>query len=353
MTASRSPGSWLVTGGAGFIGSNFSRYLLQTSDHHVVVLDKLEYSGRRESLRDLEDHPRFHFLRGDICSPETVEEVIRRHGVDTIVNFAAHSHVDRSILDPGAFVLTDVYGTFVLLDAARRLDVERFHQIGTDEVYGQLLEGRAMEEDRLQPRSPYSASKGGADLLVHAYAETYGLYTTITRCGNNLGPYQYPEKVVPLFITNALEDLPLPLYGDGRQRRDRLYVRDHCAAIRLVIERGQPGEIYNVSTEVEPTNLEIARRILDLLGKPHELILPVEDRPGHDFRYAMDTSKVRALGWRPDYDLERGLEATVRWYVDNQWWWRPIRASAEFRRYYQRLYGERLRRALHRQSPSG
>lgn len=343
--------NWLVTGGAGFIGSNFVHHLLETSDHEtsdhrVVVYDKLEYSANLANLRGLEDDPRYAFVRGDICDPSGVEDVIRRHEIEVIVNFAAHTHVDRSILEPGAFVLTDVYGTFVLLDAARRLGVEHYHQIGTDEVYGQVLSGRALEDDRLRPRSPYSASKGGGDLLVHAYAVTYGLRTTVTRCGNNIGPHQYPEKVVPLFITNALDDLPLPLYGDGQQRRDRLFVRDHCTAIVRVIEAGQPGETYNVSTEVEPTNLEVAQRILDLLGKPHHLIQPIEDRPGHDFRYAMDTSKVRALGWQPHYDLERALEATVRWYIDNDWWWRPIRESGEFKRFYERLYGERLRKAF-------
>ncbi len=334
----------LVTGGAGFIGCNFVRHLLHTYPHYrVVVYDKLTYAGRLENLQDVaEAFPdRYAFVRGDICDKERVEETIRRYDIDTIVNFAAESHVDRSILDPDAFIRTDVYGTYVLLEAARAFGNLRYHQISTDEVYGHI-EGdyRSKETDPLRPRSPYAASKAAGDHLVHAYYVTYGLPVTITRGANNIGPYQYPEKVVPLFVTNALNDMPLPVYGDGRQMRDYQYVMDHCEGIDLVLHKGQIGEVYNIGTGQEMTNLEMVEILLDELGKPRSLIQHVEDRLGHDRRYSMDVSKIRALGWEPKHTPEQAIRKTVRWYVENRWWWEPIR-SGEFQEYYQRVYGNR------------
>ncbi|MCC9077067.1 dTDP-glucose 4,6-dehydratase [Litorilinea aerophila] len=334
----------LVTGGAGFIGCNFVRMLLDRHpDYCVIVYDKLTYAGRLENLQDVaERHPdRYTFVRGDICDAELVESVVREHDVDTIVNFAAETHVDRSILNPDAFIQTDVYGTFVLLEVARRCGNLRYHQISTDEVYGHIEgEHRSRETDCMAPRSPYAASKAGADHLVQAYHITYGLPTTISRGANNIGPYQYPEKVVPLFITNALNDMPLPVYGDGQQRRDYQYVLDHCTAIDLILEKGVPGETYNVGTGQEMTNLEMVEILLDELGKPRSLIQHVEDRLGHDRRYCLDVSKIISLGWQPTYSHEEAIRTTVRWYVDNRWWWEPIR-SGEFREYYQRVYGNR------------
>ena len=334
----------MVTGGAGFIGSNFVRYLLeQHDDTRVVVYDKLTYAGRRENLHDVAERfgKRYAFVQGDICDAAAVEQAVRDDAVDTIVNFAAESHVDRSILDPDAFIKTDVYGTYVLLEAARKAGNLRYHQISTDEVYGHIHgDHRSRETDGLAPRSPYAASKASADHLVNAYYITYGLPTTITRGANNIGPYQYPEKVVPLFVTNALEGQPLPVYGDGLQRRDWQYVLDHCAAIDLVLHRGTLGETYNVGTGSEITNLEMVHILLDELGKPAHLIRHVEDRLGHDRRYCMDVSKLMALGWEPDYTHEQAIRATARWYVANRWWWEPIR-SGEFKEYYRRVYGER------------
>ncbi|GAP62330.1 dTDP-glucose 4,6-dehydratase [Ardenticatena maritima] len=332
----------LVTGGAGFIGCNFVRHMLNKyDDYRIVVFDKLTYAGRLENLHDVMDHPRFAFVRGDICDAEAVERTIREYDIDTIVNFAAETHVDRSIMNPGAFVQTDVIGTYTLLEAARKFGLERYHQISTDEVYGHVEgEHRATEDDPVRPRSPYSASKTGADLLVHAYYITYGLPITITRGANNIGPYQYPEKVVPLFTTNALQDRPLPVYGDGRQMRDYHYVMDHCEAIDLVLHKGEIGEIYNVGTGQEIENLRMVEIILDELGKPRSLIQHVEDRAGHDRRYAMDISKIRALGWEPRHTPEEAIRKTVRWYVENEWWWRAIRDEA-FERYYQEQYGKR------------
>ncbi len=332
----------LVTGGAGFIGSNFTRYMLEHyPDLKVVVYDKLTYAGNLDNLKDVAERfgGRYAFVHADICDAPRVEAAIREHDIDTIVNFAAESHVDRSILDADAFIQTDVYGTYVLLEAARKFGL-RLHHVSTDEVYGEVPVGRSKEDDPLKPRSPYAASKAGADLLIHAYHVTHGVQATITRGSNNIGPYQYPEKVVPLFITNAIDDLPLPLYGDGRQQRDYQYVLDHCEAIDLVLRKGQPGEIYNVGTGVETRNIDMARMILDLLGKPHSLIQHVEDRPGHDRRYALDTSKLQALGWTSRHTFEEALEKTVRWYVENEWWWRKIK-SGEYWEYYRRQYGQR------------
>lgn len=332
----------LVTGGAGFIGSNFVHYMLeQYSDYRVVVFDKLTYAGRRENLERVAANPRFHFVHGDICDMQAVRAAVHTHNIDTIINFAAETHVDRSIMTPDAVVTTNVNGTWVLLEIAREQQLERFHQISTDEVYGAIpAPRRSREGDPLEPRSPYSASKAGAEHLVYAYFVTYGLPVTTTRGSNNIGPYHYPEKAVPLFTTNAIDNLPLPIYGDGLQVRDYQYVLDHCEAIDVVLHRGQLGEVYNVGTEVETPNIEMAHKILDLLGKPHSLIEHVVDRAGHDRRYALDCTRLRALGWRSRHSFDEALERTVRWYVDNEDWWRPIK-SGEYLEYYRKQYVER------------
>ncbi len=330
----------LVTGGAGFIGSNLARYWLDRyPDNRTIVFDKLTYAGNLDNLRDLEKNPRYAFVLGDICDAPAVERAVREYQIDTIINLAAETHVDRSILDADAFIRTDVYGTYVLLEAARKFGL-RYHQVGTDEVYGWVEQGSSTEQDRLLPRSPYSASKAGADLLIYSYWITHQVPVTLTRGANNIGPFQYPEKVVPLFITNALDGLALPVYGDGRQMRDYQYVLDHCEAIDLVLHRGQLGEIYNVGTGREILNLDMAHLILKLLGKPESLLHHVADRPGHDRRYALDVSKLRALGWEPAHTFEEALETTVRWYVDNEWWWRKIK-SGEYRQYYRQQYAAR------------
>ncbi len=330
----------LVTGGAGFIGSNFARYMLKKYPaYRIVVYDKLTYAGNLDNLRDLEANPHYAFVRGDICDATAVEGAVRAHAIDTIINFAAETHVDRSIMDPDAFIQTDVYGTYVLLEAAKKFGL-RYHQVGTDEVYGWVAEGSSKEDDRLLPRSPYSASKAGADLLIYAYNVTYGVPVTLTRGANNIGPYQYPEKAVPLFVTNAIDNLPIPLYGDGKQMRDYQFVLDHCEAIDLVAHHGTLGEVYNVGTGIETHNIDMARLILKLLGKPESLIQHVPDRPGHDRRYALDVSKLRALGWQPTHNFEQGLEKTVKWYVENEWWWRKIK-TGEYREYYKKMYEER------------
>jgi dTDP-glucose 4,6-dehydratase len=310
-------------------------------DCHILVFDKLTYAGNLDNLLDLDDDPRFRFVKGDICDAEAVAEAIQIGHIDTIVNFAAESHVDRSIMDPDAFIKTDVYGTYVLLEAARRFGLERYHQVSTDEVYGHIPgDRRSLEGDPVAPRSPYAASKASGDLMTIAYHVTYKLPVTITRGANNIGPYQYPEKVVPLFVTNALDDQPMPVYGDGRQRRDYQYVIDHCEAIDLVLRRGEVGEIYNVGTGGEMENLAMIEILLDELGKPRSLIQHVEDRPGHDRRYCLNVDKLKALGWQPRHSHEEAIRATVRWYVANQWWWRKIK-SGEFKEYYRQLYGER------------
>ncbi len=332
----------MITGGAGFIGSNFARHMLgQSGVERVLIFDKLTYAGNLDNLRDLSGDPCYSFTQGDICDAGAVAAAIRQHDIDTIVNFAAETHVNRSIMDPDAFIQTDVYGTYVLLEAARRFKLERFHQISTDEVYGHI-EGtyRSLETDPLAPRSPYAASKASGDLLALAYYITYGLPVTITRGANNIGPYQYPEKVVPLFATNSLDGLPLPVYGDGQQRRDYQYVLDHCEAIALVLKRGVPGDVYNVGTGAEMTNLEMVQILLDELGKPASLIQHVEDRPGHDRRYCLNVDKIKALGWEPRYSHEAAIRATARWYAQNEWWWRKIK-SGDFKEYYERLYGQR------------
>ncbi len=341
----------LITGGAGFIGSNFVRYILNKyPDYETIVYDILNYRGNLENLRDVADEPRYHFVRGDICDAAAVGAAIRDYGVDTIVNFAAYTHVDRSIMDPDAFVRTDVYGTYVLLEAARAFGLERMHQISTDEVYGEVLTGSSVETDPIQPRSPYAASKAGGDLLVRAYHTTYNLPVTLTRGANNIGPYQYPENFLPLFITNAIDDEPLPLYGDGRQVRPYQYVLDHIEAIDLVLQRGTPGEAYNVGPDHEADNLSTAQLLLDRLGKPYSLIRHVADRPGHDRRYSMNSGKVKALGWSARHTLEQAVAKTVDWYLHNEWWWRKIK-SGEYSEYYRQWYAQRLAESTPLQTP--
>ncbi|MDT8305990.1 MAG: dTDP-glucose 4,6-dehydratase [Anaerolineae bacterium] len=336
----------MVTGGAGFIGSNFVTYLLQKyPDYRVVVYDKLTYAGNLDNLLEVSDDPRYHFVRGDICDPEPVAATIEQFDVDTIVNFAAETHVDRSIMDPDAFIRTDVYGTYVLLEAARRYGLERYHQISTDEVYGHIPEGQSsLETDPLVPRSPYAASKASGDLMVNAYFVTYGLPVTLSRGSNNIGPYQYPEKVVPLFTTNALEHEPLPVYGDGRQKREYQYVLDHCEAVDLILHQGELGEVYNIGTGEAMENLHMVEVLLDELDRPRSLIRHVRDRPGHDRRYSLNIDKIRALGWQPRHTPEEAIRKTVAWYRDNEWWWRKIK-SGEFREYYEAQYGNRLQEA--------
>lgn len=317
----------LVTGGAGFIGSNFVRYLLKNyPDYRIVNLDDLTYAGNLASLRDVLYHPHHQFVKGNICDRELVSSLFP---VDAIVHFAAESHVDRSIADAGIFLRSNIIGTHVLLEAARTHSVRKFIQVSTDEVYGSLGEtGAFTETTKLAPNSPYSASKAGADLLVRSYIHTYGLPAVITRCSNNYGPYQYPEKLIPRMITRALLDQELPVYGDGRHVRDWLHVWDHCVAIDLVLHRGVPGEVYNIGGRNEWTNLAMVEKILSLLAKSEKLIRFVPDRPGHDRRYAIDSSKIRAeLGWRPQYDFDQGLAETVAWYKANQGWWSGLQQA--------------------------
>ncbi|MBK8985014.1 MAG: dTDP-glucose 4,6-dehydratase [Chloroflexi bacterium] len=334
----------LVTGGAGFIGSNFVIHMLATyPEYNIIVYDKLTYAGNLDNLLEVSDDPRYHFVKGDICDPLTVAETITRYNIDTIVNFAAETHVDRSIMSPDAFIQTGVYGTYVLLEAAKQFGLERYHQISTDEVYGHIPAGySSVETDKLDPRSPYAASKAGGDLLVNAYFITYGLPVTMTRGSNNIGPFQYPEKVVPLFATNALDGLPLPLYGDGRQMREYQYVVDHCEAIDLVLHKGELGQAYNIGTGVEMENVTMVEILLETLDRPHDLIRHVADRPGHDRRYSLNINKIRALGWEPRHSAADAIRKTAVWYRDNEWWWRKIK-SGEFRQYYEAQYGERLR----------
>lgn len=332
----------LVTGGAGFIGSNFARLMLERyAGYRITVYDKLTYAGNLENLKDLWDNPRFSFVQGDIADAAKVDAVVAEQRIDTIVNFAAETHVDRSLLEPGSFIMTDVYGTYVLLEAAKKHGLERYHQVSTDEVYGAVLEGRSSERDPLEARSPYSASKASGDLLALSYYTSFALPVTVTRGANNIGPYQYPEKAVPLFITNAIDDRPLPIYGDGLQMRDYQFVLDHCEAIDTVLQRGQVGQVYNAGSGVETTNLDMTRGILDLLGKPHALMQHVTDRPGHDRRYALDCAKIRAIGWAPRHTFAQALEETVRWYADHQAWWRPIKEGGYFKEYYARNYAHR------------
>ena len=329
----------LVTGGSRFIGSNFVRHVLATHpDDRVVNLDKLTYAGNPANLADIERDPRYAFVQGDVGDAKVVREVIR--GVDAVVSFAAESHVDRSLVEPDAFLRTDVFGVFTLLEAVKELKIPRLLHISTDEVYGSVERGSSREIDPLRPSNPYSASKAGGDLLALAYWQTHRLPVLITRSSNNFGPYQYPEKVIPLFVTNALDDQPLPLYGDGKNVRDWLYVLDNCAAIDLVLRKGGEGEVYNIGGGHEVENVVLTRQILQLTGKPESLIKPVKDRPGHDRRYSLDSKKVRQLGWTPRHRFPDALATTVAWYREHETWWRPLK-SGEFRAYYEKQYGHR------------
>ena len=339
MSDMSGPTRILVTGGAGFIGANFVHHVARAHPGwEIVVLDKLTYAGRRENLAPVEGRPGFTFVQGDIADPEVVAKVMP--GCHYVVNFAAETHVDRSLYDAGGFIQTDVYGAFVLLEEARRTKaLKRFVQISTDEVYGSVESGSSVETDPLMPRNPYSASKAGGDRLAYSYFATYGVPVIVTRASNNYGPYQFPEKVIPLFVTHAIDDVPLPLYGDGMNVRDWLHVDDHCRAVDMLLEKGQPGETYNVGGGNEIPNIELTKRVLKLLGKPETLIRPVTDRPGHDRRYSLDCAKLRSLGWAPEVPFEDGLRATVAWYRENESWWRPIKEqSPAFRDHYQRHY---------------
>ncbi|MBX3325710.1 MAG: dTDP-glucose 4,6-dehydratase [Nitrospira sp.] len=334
----------LVTGGAGFIGSHLVRRLLASSQHQIVNLDALRYSGNLNNLSAVSGHPAYTFVQGDICDAELVASVLHEHRIEGIINCAAETHVDRSILEPGTFARTDVMGTGVLLEEGRRFGVTRFLQVSTDEVYGNLESGFATEDDRLAPRSPYSASKAGGDLLTLSYWTTYRSPVVVTRGSNTYGPNQYPEKFIPLFVTNAIEHQLLPLYGDGRQRRDWLAVEDHCAGIEQAFFHGEPGNIYNIGGGNERENIAVAEQILTSLNKPRSLLRFVTDRPGHDRRYAIDSRKLRRLGWAPVVPFEEGLSTTIRWYQEHESWWRPIK-SGEFRAYYEQVYGKRLQQA--------
>lgn len=334
----------LVTGGAGFIGSNFVRYMVNKyPNYQIYNLDFLTYAGNLENLKDIENQSNYHFVKGDIANRDFVNKLFEDEKFDYVLNFAAESHVDRSITNPEIFVQTNIQGTLVLLDAAKKFSVKKYLQVSTDEVYGTLGEtGYFTETTPLAPNSPYSASKTGADLLVRAYHETYDLPVNITRCSNNYGPYHFPEKLIPLMIINALHDKELPIYGDGLNVRDWLHVEDHCQAIDLVLHKGRNGEVYNVGGNNERTNIEIVKTILKQLGKPESLIKFVKDRPGHDLRYAIDATKLHEeLGWKPKYTFETGIEQTIKWYLDNQEWWQNI-ISGEYQEYFKSQYGDRL-----------
>ncbi len=330
-----------VAGGAGFIGSNFIRHLLrERPDAEVVNFDALTYAGNLDNLRAVAEDARYRFVRGSVADRAAVDDALR--GCDAAINFAAESHVDRSIRDATDFIDTNVRGAHNVLAAARHLGVERVLHVSTDEVYGPATRERPRrEDDAFRPRSPYAASKAAGDLMCAAFAETYGMGVIVARPANNVGPYQHPEKAVPLFVTNALDGEPLPLYGEGLQERDRLHVEDNVRALLLLLERGEPGEAYNIQADNHRPNIEVARAILDLLDKPYDLIRYVEDRAGHDACYWMDSTKLRALGWAPSYDFGRAIEATVRWYADHRWWWERVKAG-EYREYYARQYAERL-----------
>ncbi len=331
----------LVTGGAGFIGSNFIRHIRQEQpDWSITSLDKLTYAGNLENLKDIQDQPGYRFVKGDIAARKLVDELLSQ-GFNVIVNFAAESHVDRSILDASPFIETNVKGTQVLLEGAKKHGIQRFVQVSTDEVYGSIDSGCFTEESPLSPSSPYSASKTAADLLCRAYFKTHRVPAIVTRCTNNLGPYQFPEKLIPLAITNALEDKPVPVYGDGLNVRDWIFVVDHCRALETIIQKGKPGEIYNIGGGNEKTNLELIHKLLELLDKPQNLIQFVTDRPAHDRRYALDCTRIATeLGWQPTYSFEEALRATVDWYLNNESWWRSIK-SGEYSRYYKKMYLKR------------
>jgi len=332
----------LVTGGAGFIGSNFVRYVLNETNWLVINLDKLTYAGNLENLVDVKDNPRYRFIRGDICDEGLVEGLFAQQKPDAIINFAAESHVDRSIADASPFISTNIVGTQVLLEASRRYEVNKYVQVSTDEVYGSLEDnGEAFSEDTpLAPNSPYSASKASADLLCRACYRTYRLPVVITRCSNNFGPYQFPEKFIPLVITNALEDKPIPVYGDGLNVRDWIHVLDHCAGLRLVLEKGIPGEVYNIGGGAQASNLDLVKRILGIIGRPESLSTFVKDRPGHDHRYAINPQKIKEeLGWKLSFEFAQALADTVAWYINNRHWWSRVK-SGEYQEQYRHWYGQ-------------
>ena len=331
----------MVTGGAGFIGSNFVRYMLDKyPDYEIVNLDSLTYCGNLENLQGIENNPNYKFIKGDITDKSLVFDIVSK--MDYVINFAAESHVDRSIEDPEIFIKSNILGTQVLLDAAKKYNIKKYLQVSTDEVYGSLGEtGYFREDTPLSANSPYSASKAGADLMVRAYNKTFGLPVNITRCSNNYGPYQFPEKLIPLMISNALENEPLPVYGDGLNVRDWLHVYDHCTAIDLVLHQGKNGEVYNIGGNNEKKNIEIIKLILENLDKPESLIKYVTDRPGHDRRYAIDSGKIQSeLGWKPKYTFETGIAETIQWYLDNREWWEKVK-SGEYLDYYQKMYSDR------------
>lgn len=334
--------TYLITGGCGFIGSNFVRYLLTKEGKcRLINLDKLTYAGNPKNLSDVDNDDRYIFVHGDICDEKVVDEIFSDYHPDIVFNFAAESHVDRSIGKPDDFIRADMFGVFTLLEAMKLHGGELFVQISTDEVYGSIEKGEFTEEDPLMPSNPYSASKAGGDRLAYSYFVTYDLPVIVTRASNNYGPFQYPEKLIPLFVTNALEDQPLPLYGDGNNVRDWLYVEDHCSALHFIMTNGVLGETYNIGGGNEMQNIEITRLILDHLSKPEGLIRFVEDRKGHDQRYALSINKLRQLGWEPKHDFSDGLRTTIDWYVSNNNWWRKIK-SGEFREYYEQTYNLRV-----------
>jgi len=330
----------LVTGGAGFIGSNFVRHILRKRDDcEIIVLDALTYAGHLENLEDVKDDPRFRFVKGDIRTADDVAGPVAE--ADIVINFAAESHVDRSIYDPEAFITTDVMGVYTLMEAARKHGVEKFIQISTDEVYGDVEEGFSKETDPVSPNSPYSATKTGGELLARAYWRTYGVPVVITRGSNTYGAYQQPEKLVPLFVSNAIDDKPLPVYGDGMQIRDWLHVLDHCTGVETVMDFGEPGEIYNIGGDNQRPNIEIIKTILEVTGKDSSLIKHVEDRPGHDRRYALDSGKLLSMGWPRAHDFETGMRETIRWYMDNESWWRGIKEGAGHKQFSEQWYANR------------
>lgn len=316
---------YFVTGAAGFIGSNYVRHVLATTDHHVTVYDALTYAGNLSTMKDMSDDPRFNFVQGNICDPASVEAAMKGH--DVVVHFAAESHVDRSIAGSDDFILTNCFGTNVIVDTARRLDVQRVLHIGTDEVYGSVEVGSSLETDPLEPRSPYSASKAGSDLIALSYFSTHKTPVVVTRCTNNFGPYQYPEKAIPLFVTNLMDGGKIPLYGDGLNERDWLFVDDHCTGIQLVLEKGELGEIYNIGAGNETPNRVLVDKILDVMGKDESSVSYVEDRKGHDRRYSVNIDKITKLGWKKKRSLDEALVETVKWYQDNRWWWEPLKKA--------------------------
>jgi dTDP-glucose 4,6-dehydratase len=336
----------LVTGGAGFIGSEFVRILVtEHAEYNVITYDKLTYAGNLDNLKPIMDADNHTFVQGDIADLEGVRGTFEAHDIDTVVNFAAESHVDRSILDPEAFIRTDVFGVYRLLEASRQHGIDRFLQVSTDEVYGDVESGFSVEDDHFLPNSPYAASKASGELMVRSYHVTYGMDTVITRGSNTYGPYQYPEKLIPFFVTEALDDKPLPVYGDGKQTRDWLHVEDHARGVLLALHEGESGAAYNIAGEDLRQNIDVTHMILDILDKPDSLIKHVPDREGHDRRYAMNAEKLRGeLGWERLHTFEDGLEQTIQWYVDNDWWWRKIK-TGEYLEYYKKQYAERLSKA--------